>query len=474
MIDVQEMTFAQWDLPPEILASIANRGWTTPSEIQIDALPIGRSGRDVLAQAKTGSGKTAAFGIPALERCEASGELQCLILTPTRELASQVAEELDWLQQGLNLGVEAFYGGVGIEPQISKLKSGTEVVVGTPGRIIDLMRRGEMNLDDLRVLVLDEADRMLDMGFFPDVQWIVEKAPEDRQTMLYSATFPQEVLDASSEMLNSPEHVISSDTEIDIPDITQYVISVGRVNKSWALGRILDQCGPDGGQTLVFCNTKRMVEMLDQRLSRVGIECSSLQGDMTQKAREKVMGLFKAGELSILVATDVAARGLHVDGVARVVNYDMPNDADSYVHRIGRTGRMGSSGDAWTLATGEDRQMLEILRNVHGLQIPEVEAPELSSGGRELFKHKKDWDEKSDIFGMVGLELGVGRRDGVNHQKLVDWMSKLVRLPDLALGAMNIGEERSSVDVHKSKVEYVISAIQSNEDFGRKIPVDIR
>ncbi len=466
-------SFSQWDISREIIDAISNKGWQSTTEIQNEAIPFALEGRDLLAQAKTGSGKTAAFGIPAIDGCIEDSSMQALILTPTRELASQVSEELNWLKGEKKVQVEAFYGGVGIEPQINKLEKGLEILVGTPGRIIDLIRRGCLDLSGIKMLILDEADRMLDMGFFPDVQWIVNKSNENRQTLLFSATFPQEILDLSSDMMKNPEHVLSSQHEIDVPKITQKYTRIGRINKSWALAHILSDFKFDG-QVLVFCNTKRMVEMLEQRFSKVlDVKTESLQGDMSQAAREKVMIKFKSGDIDLLVATDVAARGLHVDGVNLVVNYDLPSDVDSYVHRIGRTGRMGSSGISWSLVSSEESGMLSLLKNVHGLNMIKSEIPKLIEGDVEAFSKKKDWNEYSDLFGMVSLGIDIGSNEGMNHQIIFDWITGLIRISDLAVGRIVVDNKKSQVDVHQSKVEYIISAIEKNDGLGRKIEVSL-
>jgi len=466
-------SFAKWDLSKEILDAISEKGWDNPTDIQKEAIPFALSGTDLLAQAKTGSGKTAAFGIPAIEKSLDINSTQVLILAPTRELSSQVSEELNWLKGIKKIEISAFYGGVGIEPQIKKLDAGVEIVVGTPGRIIDLIRRKCLDLSELKMLILDEADRMLDMGFFPDVQWIVNNSNSNRQTLLFSATFPQEILDLSSEMMKNPEHVLSSQLEIEVPKITQNYSRVGRINKSWALAHILSDYKFEG-QALVFCNTKRMVELLEQRFSKVlDINIASLQGDMSQNAREKVMEKFKSGNINLLVATDVAARGLHVDGVNLVVNYDLPMDVDSYVHRIGRTGRMGSSGTAWSLVSSEELGMLSLLKNVHGLDLIDSEVPKLSEGDSEIFQKKKDWNEYSDLFGMVSIGVDIGKKDGLNHQSAFDWVSSLIRISDLAIGSIEVGEKNTQIDIHKSKIEYVLSAMEKNNQFGRKIEFTI-
>jgi len=466
-------SFDQLDICKEILAALSSRGWLSPTQIQKESIPFVLDGSDLLAQAKTGSGKTAAFGIPAIQSSSPDGDLQVLILTPTRELASQVSEELNWIKGEKDVGIEAFYGGVGIEPQIKKLEDGLQIIVGTPGRVIDLIRRGNLSLNSLKMLVLDEADRMLDMGFLPDVMWIIEKSNEDKQTLLFSATFPQEILNLSSEMMRNPEHVMTSQFELEIPDIEQKYSRVGRINKSWALSNILYEFNYEG-QILIFCNTKRMVEMLQQRFSKlVDKRISSLQGDMTQNAREKVMDQFKSGNIDMLVSTDVAARGLHVDGVNLVVNYDLPNSVDSYVHRIGRTGRMGNSGMAWSLVSSDELGMVSLLKNVHSLELIETEIPEIEDSNSQLFKKKKDWNEHSDLFGMVSLKIDIGEDDGINHQIIFDWVKGLIKMSDLAVGGINLNANFSVIDIHQSKVDYVISAIEKNNDLGKSLNVNI-
>jgi len=467
-------SFDQWTISKEIITAISNKGWVNATDIQKESIPFALDGEDLLAQAKTGSGKTAAFGIPAIEKSIEDKSVQTLILTPTRELASQVSEELNWLKGTKNIEIDAFYGGVGIEPQIKKLESGIEIIIGTPGRIIDLIRRGNLNLSTLKMLILDEADRMLDMGFFPDVEWIINKSNKDRQTLLFSATFPQEILNLSSEMMNNPKHVLTSEFEVEIPDISQKYSRIGRINKSWALSNIISDFNFEG-QILVFCNTKRMVEMLEQRFSKVirGKKISSLQGDMSQSAREKVMIEFKSGNIDMLVSTDVAARGLHVDGVNLVVNYDLPNAVDSYVHRIGRTGRMGNFGIAWSLVSAEEMGMVSMLKNVHGLDLNEAEIPENNDIKSQHFSRKKDWNEHSNLFGMVSLNLDIGNNDGINHQRLFDWVKGLIRMSDLVVGSIVVKDNISKIEIHQSKVDYVISAIEKNKDLGKKLEVNV-
>ena len=468
-----KITFENLHISEEIVSSIKNIGWKNPTDIQIESIPHILRGSDLLAQAKTGSGKTAAFGIPAIQNTVTSDGLQTLILTPTRELASQVSEELNIIKGEKKISIAAFYGGVSIDSQIKALEKGLEILVGTPGRVIDLLRRGNLKLENLNLLILDEADRMLDMGFFPDVTWIINKSNNDKQTLLFSATFPQEILNLSSEIMNNPEHVITSQYELEIPDISQKYSRIGKINKSWALSNILSDFNYEG-QILVFCNTKRIVQVLEQRFSKVlDKRISSLQGDMTQNAREKVMKKFKSGDIDLVFSTDVAARGLHVDGVKLVVNYDLPNTVDSYVHRIGRTCRMGLKGRAWSLVSSDELGMISLLKNVHSLELTETEIPDNNGDNHQLFSKKKDWNEHSDLFGMISLGINVGTHDGLNHQKLFDWIKGLIKISDLAVGSITLNDDNSIIEIHKSKVDYIIGAMEKNKGLGKLLNVEI-
>ena len=401
-------SFSDWDLQAPILKAIKDLGWTEPTEIQVESLPIARRGIDVVGQARTGSGKTAAFGIPIVENCEPIGSLQALVLCPTRELAVQVAAEIGALQGGKGLSIETVYGGTDLEKQARHLGKGVDVIVGTPGRVIDMSKRGHIDLERVSRFCLDEADRMLDMGFFPDVLWVLERMPNREQTMLFSATFPQEVLDAAEEFTNDPVHVMSDDLEVEVPEIDQFAIRVGRLNKMWALGRIIANM-EDGGKMLIFTNTKRMVDMLAERLERFRVGSASLHGDMAQNKRERILDGFREGRTSVLIATDVAARGLDVDGITHVVNYDLPDEAESYVHRIGRTGRMGRSGQAWSFVPRGEQGMLNKISSTWNMKIPLVDAPVLPEGAKEAIRRKDDWDEFSDGFGMVPVRLSIGK-----------------------------------------------------------------
>ncbi|MAG74728.1 MAG: ATP-dependent RNA helicase [Euryarchaeota archaeon] len=464
--------FKKWNLESNINDAIESRGWTEPTEIQLDSIPLARKGRDIVGQAKTGSGKTAAFGIPILEKCECKGIPQSIILCPTRELAVQVAEELEILQGKKGLQIIPIYGGTDIEKQSKILKNGCDIVVGTPGRVIDMAKRGHLKLEQISIFCLDEADRMLDMGFFPDILWIIEKMPNRNQNLLFSATFPDEVLNITDEIMVDAEHVMSDDLEVEIPEINLYAVKIGRGNKLWVLGRIIANMSEDG-QMLIFSNTKRMVDVIVERLGKFSMRAIGIHGDMPQKKRENILSKFKSGNEKILVATDVAARGLDVDGITVVVNYDLPDDTEAFVHRIGRTGRMGKKGDAWSLVSKEDKGNLQKISSTWGLEIPFVETPELPNGiTKDPVRKRDDWDEVADSFGMVKINLQV-RGDESTKRELSDWIASQAKIPEIIIGEISQREHDTEVEVHVSKVAYVIDVIKAREYNGRKLKPEI-
>ncbi len=456
------------NLPAEISESISARGWDFLTKIQAESIPLARKGFDLVAQAKTGSGKTAAFSIPVIESVKVGLPNQVLVVAPTRELAIQVSEEMNWIKGNMDLKISTAYGGVNIETQSMAVRE-SEIVVGTPGRIIDLCKRGVINMDSLESLVLDEADRMLDMGFFPDVLWLTARLENRKQTLLFSATFPQEILDGIGEFMESPEYVMTDSTELEIPDISQYYSHISRRNKFWAISWILG-AEKNEGQKLIFCNTKRMVDLLTENLQKRGVKIHGLHGDMAQNKRERIMNQFKDESIEIIAATDVASRGLHVDGVKLVINYDIPDDLESYIHRIGRTGRMGSKGTAWSLVTKDDKQLLKKLISTYNLSIENVELND-DKDTKLAFKIKKvvDWGEEANVFGMVPLKINIGSEEGMDNNSVIDLIKSEVNLPDLSIGEINVYETHTSVEIHTSKVEYVIPAINSHNSGKKKL-----
>lgn len=464
----EDIVFADWNLKVEVAAAIDEKGWTIPTEIQIESIPVARNGRDIVGQARTGSGKTAAFGIPIIESCSATGSPQAIILCPTRELAVQVSEEISWLQGQLGLAIQTVYGGTDIEKQAKSLDSGADIIVGTPGRVIDMAKRGHLKLGEITHFCLDEADRMLDMGFFPDVLWIFEQMPSREQTLLFSATFPQEVLDAAEEFMNDPAYVMSDNLDVDVPEIEQYAVRIGRANKLWVLGRIIANMN-DEDQMLIFTNTKRMVDLLEERLSKFGMKAIGLHGDKAQNKREKILDSLKERREKIVVATDVAARGIDVDGITHVVNYDLPDDTESYVHRIGRTGRMGRKGEAWSLVSKEDISSLDKISNTWNLEIPYVEVPSLPEGiSRDPVRKRDDWSEVTDPFGMVNIAIKVGN-SSTTKRALADWIIEQARIPEIAIGEITMDSETSTVQVHVDKAAYVIDVVKKRQMDGNSL-----
>lgn len=336
-------------------------GLVRPTPVQEWAIPFLLEGRDVVAQAQTGTGKTLAFVLPMLERIKPNEpHVQALIVTPTRELAVQITNEVKKMAAHVEgVHVLAVYGGQDVEQQMKKLKGATHIVVATPGRLLDHMRRGTVDLSQVSMLVLDEADQMLHIGFLGDVEEIIRKTPTNRQTALFSATMPAEVRKLAKKYMNSPKDVRIQSEEVTLRDIEQLVVETTDRAKQATLRQLLDQYRPF--LAIIFCRTKRRASTLQAALREYGYNSDELHGDLSQAKREKVMKKFRDAEIQFLIATDVAARGLDVEGVTHVFNYDIPLDPESYIHRIGRTGRAGEKGVAITLVAPKDRQLLEII-----------------------------------------------------------------------------------------------------------------
>jgi ATP-dependent RNA helicase DeaD len=353
-------TFADLGLSPPVLEAITRLGYEQPTPIQEQAIPVLREGRDVIGQAQTGTGKTAAFGLPLLDYLDISErEVQALVLTPTRELCIQVTQALRAYGAALGAEIVAVFGGAPIRGQVAQLKQGGHVVVGTVGRVMDLMSRHELVLSSVRYVVLDEADEMLDLGFLEDVEKILSRAPSGRQTALFSATIPLEIKRLAESRMFDPVTIKVRAATLTIDTVNQYYVAVADRGKAEALARVLKEEGPD--QAIVFVRTKIGVDRLARSLNDSGLRVKALHGDMSQGSRDGVMISFKDGRERVLVATDIAARGLDISGVTHVVNYDIPNSPDVYVHRIGRTGRVGRSGTAITLITDKQRHDLEAI-----------------------------------------------------------------------------------------------------------------
>ncbi len=336
----------------EIRKALADMKFETLTPIQSQAIPLVLEGKDVIGRAQTGTGKTLAFGLPLVEMLAKKGGLEAVILCPTRELAVQVADELKrFAKYRKDLHIVAVYGGQPIQKQLSSLKRGARIIVGTPGRVMDHMQRGTIGFDNVRVVVLDEADKMLDMGFVDDMKTILWAMPEERQTLLFSATIPDSILDLVRKFQKDPQIVNVVGEQVTAPDVEQMFFEVKQWMKLDVLCKIIDAYSPTS--SLVFCNTKRRVDQIVKDLRERGYEADSLHGDMNQSRRDHAMLKFRKKMLRILVATDVAARGIDVDDIQAVINYDIPPDDQYYVHRIGRTARMGKGGRAFTLVLSD-------------------------------------------------------------------------------------------------------------------------
>ncbi len=348
-------------------------GISTPTAIQERSIPLLLQGRDLIGQAQTGSGKTLAFALPLLERCDPQmRQVQALVLAPTRELARQVGQVLTALGKGAARKVALVYGGRPFGQQEAALAAGAQVVIGTPGRVLDHLKRGTLQLKRLRMLVLDEADNMLDQGFAPDVERILSRTPQSRQTAMFSATIPPWVQRIGAKHLSDPEVLVAEEGDGSDPDIDHVVVEAYTETKLQVLRRLLDE--PAEGATLVFGRTKRGVHNLGRRLRGLGFRVAVLQGNLDQKARDRALEQFRSGRVSILVATNVAARGLDILHVGRVINYELPETHELFTHRVGRTGRMGRSGRAITLVSAADLPKWQAIERGLGRRLPRVSA----------------------------------------------------------------------------------------------------
>jgi ATP-dependent RNA helicase RhlE len=364
-----------------LVQAVKAEGYTTPTPIQVQAIPYVLQGRDVLGCAQTGTGKTAAFALPTLQRLAASTpggtpKIRCLVVTPTRELATQVGESFETYGRGLDLYVTVIFGGVGQDKQVKELRQGVDILVATPGRLLDLMNQRLVSLQAVEVLVLDEADRMLDMGFIHDVKKILTALPTQRQTLFFSATMPDEIESLVKSILKNPARVAVAPVSSTAERVAQKVFFVHNGDKRALLVKLLED--PSVTRALVFTQMKHVANRVMEHLEKAGISSAAIHGNKSQSARERALDGFKDGSVRVLVATDVAARGIDVDQISHVINYDLPNVPETYVHRIGRTARAGKSGEAWSFCEdGEERDFLRDIERVTRQKIPVAQTPAL-------------------------------------------------------------------------------------------------
>jgi ATP-dependent RNA helicase DeaD len=516
--------FAELGLSPETLKGVEAVGYETATPIQSRAIPVLLRGCDLIAQAQTGTGKTAAFALPLVDRLDPAVQSpQALILCPTRELAVQVSEAIYKLGRGRGFRVLPVYGGQPIDRQLRALRSGTQIVVGTPGRLLDHLRRGTLDLSGVKSVILDEADEMLDMGFIEDIELILDALPAERQIGLFSATMPAPIAKLASRYLQSPERIAIEAESHAAPQIRQSYYEVSPNQKVDALTRILDMESP--GPTIIFCRTRKDADEVGEHLRGRGYGAESLHGDMSQQERDRVMRRFRQGQSDLLVATDVAARGLDIETVTHVVNYDIPWDTESYTHRIGRTGRAGREGDAITLVSPRERRQLKTIERSLGTRIVPVRLPtaaDIAARRRELFKQSvraeletgslddflvtveelcEDYEpsevaaaalkllwtaqghqlaasavDESDGTrpepGMVRLFLTAGREAGIRPTDLVGAIANEAGIPGNAIGAIDILDRCSFVEVPAEAADKVVRALSKTKLRGRKFRIE--
>ena len=519
------VTFESLGLSAPIMRAITEIGYEAPTPIQEKTIPPMLAGRDLIGQAQTGTGKTAAFAIPILEKIDlAVPEVQALVLAPTRELAIQVAEAIHTYSKYLGrVGVLPVYGGQPIQLQLKRLDRGVHVVVGTPGRIMDHLRRGSLRLDAVRVVVLDEADEMLRMGFIEDVEWILSQAPEGRQTALFSATLPREVRRIAERHLRNPLGIEIEHKTMTVPAIEQRYLHVGPQQKLDALARILETEQTDA--VLIFTRTKNGAAELTERLQGRGYAAEAMHGDMNQAQRETVIRRLKAGQVEIVVATDVAARGLDVERISHVINFDIPNDVEAYVHRIGRTGRAGRSGVAVLFVSPRERRMMTEIERYTGQRITPMKMPtqaDVAARRVALFKDNiRSTVEEGDLDlylslveelveegldlaeiaaaaarlargdkplevevepaperiartedGMVRLFIDAGSRAGVRPGDIVGAIANEAGVPGKAIGSIDIYDDFTFVELPSQFRDQVLQRMARATIRGR--PVEIR
>lgn len=505
---MQTQTFNNMGLQTRLLQMIEAKGFDRPTPIQVQAIPPALAGRDVMGQAQTGTGKTAAFGIPMLNRMNPGGGLQGLILCPTRELAVQVTDEINSLARGLNLKAVTVYGGQSIELQIRALQRKPELVVGTPGRLMDHMYRGTINLSGLSYVVLDEADEMLDMGFLPDIEKILEQCPAERQTFLFSATLDENIQKLGARFMRDPAIILIESPELTVPLTRQYYYEVSPRHKIETICRIMDVDQPS--VSLVFCRTKKGADELSRTLNNRGYAADALHGDMSQRERDNVMERFRKGNISILVATDLAARGLDVDMVTHVFNFDIPEDPDSYVHRIGRTGRAGRDGIAITLVEPKQIRQLRIIEQHIGKKVSRKILPSLQDAmerrqefltQRLVEASKEELSVYQDMANKLiqendanvllaaalkllaagepelelaevevinndtaHVELPIGRQQGLHPRRLVEYLTAHTSLSPRQVGDIEIQGNTTYVEVPMDRIDEVYEAFNKFEN----------
>lgn len=524
MSNMQKENFGELVLDKKIVAALTDMGFEEPSPIQAATIPLVLEGHDIIGQAQTGTGKTAAFGIPLVQSITDHRHIQALIMTPTRELAIQVAEEVGKIGRTTRIKALPVYGGQPIERQIRALKNNVQIVIGTPGRLIDHINRRTIKLDHIKFLVLDEADEMLDMGFVDDMEEIMKNLPAERQTLLFSATMPRPILSLTKKYMKAPKSVTITKEELTVPLIEQYYFETK--DKIEGMCRLLD--AEIDGKLIIFCRTKKGVDDLAIALSSRGYMAEGLHGDLSQNQRDRVMKKFREGSVDILIATDVAARGIDIDNITHVINFDIPQDPESYVHRIGRTGRAGNTGVAMTFITPREFRQLKLIERIVKTKIVRRQLPtaanvierqreqiiskmqtvlelnnyhdylpiaesllddysseelvaaalKLMQEGVKALEAPQEEGLSSELKntgarpGMVRLFMNVGRSQKISVRDIVSTIAIEADIPARDIGLINIYDKFTFVEVPEDVAEKVLGAMHKNTIRGYKVNVE--
>jgi ATP-dependent RNA helicase DeaD len=520
-LNMENVRFNELGLSEQVIKAIDDMGFEEPSNIQAEVIPVLLEGFDAIGQAQTGTGKTLAFGAPVLSKFERKEQVvYSIILTPTRELAIQVSDELVRIAKYVRAKIIPVYGGMPIERQIRSIKSGTDIIVGTPGRVLDLMRRGILDLSHISFLVLDEADEMLNMGFIDDIEEIIKATNQDRQTMLFSATMPDEIKKLSKRYMKADsKHIAIIKNTMTVSTVSQYYYEIKQNNRFESFCRILDVDEPSSA--IIFCKTKKGVDELVEAMQSRGYSVEGMHGDLNQNQRLNTLRKFKEGNLEFLVATDVAARGIDVENVSHVINYDLPQDIESYVHRIGRTGRANREGIAYTLVTAREYMTLKQIEKVTKSKIKRKDVPTIDDifvakykniVGRvketlEVEDYKRfvplaaEMDEEFNLVDVaaalmnilynkevsfdytennigaessfVRLFMTVGRMDRLNPKILLQFLNENARTNREDIGDIDILEKFTFIDCSERVVDAIIKYCTGKKLCGRKVKIEV-
>lgn len=474
-----EENFKAFGLSEEIYNATEKLGFDTPTNVQGEVIPLALKDIDIIVQSQTGSGKTAAFGIPVCEKIDIEGnDPQVLILTPTRELAVQVKEDITNIGRFKRVRVAAVFGKQPITLQTKELKQRVHIVVGTPGRTMDLIERKSLNTSKIKYLILDEADKMLQMGFIEQVEEVIKTLPSKRVTMLFSATLPERIQGICNRYMNNPQRVEIASESITAEKVVQEYYEVENDNRVSILNKIIFMENPDS--CILFCKTKDSVDVLIKEMSKRGYTCNSLHGGMLQKDRLEVMQSFKRGEFRFLAATDVAARGIDVDNLTHIINYEVPVELDSYVHRIGRTGRAGSSGKAITLVSPNEQRFFGEIQKYIGYQIPKKELPEKweIEKARAVFNETREDIPKPKLVKgasfkdeITKIHINAGKKKKIRPGDIVGAVSSVEGIEATDIGIIDIQDSYSYIDILNGKGNLVLEGLKEKTIKGKIVRI---